>query len=107
MGYAKLVGTGNRHVDWTTEVVLERDDEGNVTKAVRAGEPVELSAEEQKGLEERGFVFEDSSKKEADEFEEREAQRPATDTTGTGPVFGGEVDQVDQNVESPRGSREK
>ena len=84
--YYKLVGTGNRHTDWTTGVVLERDDDGNVTKEVTAaGSP--LSAEDKEKVEALGFKLEKVSKAEA---EEAQASGVGSDVTGAAPVFGAE-----------------
>jgi hypothetical protein len=39
----RVVGTENPTVDWTTEVVLDRDEDGKPTKVVGATQPAELS----------------------------------------------------------------
>jgi len=84
--YYKLVGTGNRHSDWTTGVVLERDDDGNVTKEVTtAGNP--LSAEDKEKVEAMGFKLEKVSKADA---EEAQAAGVGSDVAGAAPVFGAE-----------------
>jgi hypothetical protein len=102
MAYKKLVGTKNRHTSWITEVRL--DDE----RTISAGEPVDLSAEDQKSLEERGFVFEDSSKEEATEAAENQ-QPVGADVGRAAPVFGSSV-QPNQDAEEgdqPSGSKSK
>jgi YbbR domain-containing protein len=84
--YYKLAGTGsNRHTDWTAEVVLEVDKDGNPTKVARAGEPVQLTVDDRSKLKELGFEVEQSSKSEADEVE---ASSVGSDVTGQSPVFG-------------------
>ncbi len=84
--YYKLAGTGsNRHTDWTAEVVLEVDKDGNPTKVARAGEPVQLTADDRSKLKELGFEVEQSSKSEADEVE---ASVVGSDVTGQSPIFG-------------------
>lgn len=88
MGYVKLAGTRNRHTSWISEVVLEVDDDGNPTKVVRAGVPVNLSAEQQSKLEERGFTFEKSSKAEVEAYEEEAALQVGGDVAAAAPVFG-------------------
>jgi len=89
MAYVKLAGTVNRHTDWTTEIILEKDDDGNPTKVVRAGEPVELSKADQDRLEEMGYSFESSSKQEAEEVQQRQAQQlVGADVSQSGPLFG-------------------
>jgi hypothetical protein len=96
--YYKLVSTTNRHTDWTTEVVLARDEKtGEPTSVVRAGEPTKLSAEDRKKLEALGYKFEQSSKSEADEVAEVRASTAGTDTTGTGPVFSDSSVDQDNN----------
>src|SRR4051794_30849233 len=83
--YYKLVSTTNPHTDWTTEIVLERDEEtGEPTKVVRAGVPTQLSGADRKKVEELGYGLESASKEEA---EQAEAQA-AGDVTGSAPVFG-------------------
>lgn len=95
MAYVKLVGTTNPTTNWTTEVVLEKDEDGNPTKVVRQGVPVELSKQEQDKLEkDLGLVFEKSSKEEADEA--AAAAAAASDTAGTAPVFGDAADQTNE-----------
>lgn len=83
----KLTGqTNNRHTNWTTEIVLERDDDGNVTKSISTTRAAELTGEQKKKLEARGYKTEKVSKEEADRL--RETAAAATDVTGTAPVFG-------------------
>ena len=91
MSYVKLAGTTNRHENYTTRYVLERDEEtGEETKVVEAGVPIELSAEDRKKLEALGAVFEDSSAAEAKEVEEQQQAAPvASDTAAAGPRLGG------------------
>jgi len=89
VGYVKLTGTANRHENWTTEYVLEVDDEtGEPTKVVRAGEPVNLSAGDQKKLEAIGAVFEDSSKEEAEKYEAEAPVQVGADVAASGPLLG-------------------
>jgi hypothetical protein len=92
VAYVKLVGTENRHEDWTTEVVLERDNEGNVTKSIKAGVPVEITAEERKKLEGLGLTLEDSSAQEAKEVAEN-TQVAGSDVGGAAPSFGSTASQ--------------
>lgn len=94
MGYVKLTGTANRHTDWTTEIVLERDEAGEVTKVVKAGVPVNLTADEQKKLEGLGYTFDDSSAEEAKEYEEGQATvQVGADVAGSAPTFAPAQDQ--------------
>jgi hypothetical protein len=88
MAYVKLVGTKNRHTDWTAEVVVEKDKNGKPSKVLKKDVPVELSADKQKELEAKGYVFEDSSKSEAEKVAE-ESVSVATDTQVSGPLLGG------------------
>lgn len=85
--YYKLVGSTNP-ANWTTEVVLERNDQGEVTKAVRVGEPQQLNQEDRDKLESLGFTVEKSSASEAKEVEESAGQQPGSDIAGAAPVFG-------------------
>lgn len=86
--YYKLVSTTNRHTDWTTEVILEKDENGEPTKVARAGEPVQLTADDRKKLEGLGYTVEQSSKSEADEVSEARSTGVGGDVTGSAPVFG-------------------
>ena len=89
--YYKVSGTTNPHTDWTSGVVLERDDEtGEVTKEVRFGVPTnELNEGDRKKLSDLGYTVERSSAKEADEVAVTgPAATVGTDVTGAAPVFG-------------------
>jgi hypothetical protein len=88
--FYKLVGTNSPHIDWTSEVVLERDEDGNVTKSIKAGVPVQLSADEVKSLSsEYNLVFEKSSKEEADQAATVSAAASVgSDVAGSAPLFG-------------------
>ena len=92
MAFKKLVGHVNRHESWTSEVILERDEEsGEVTKSVLLGVPTEdLSDEDVTTLEERGFVFEDSSAEEAEEVKASvpEGAPVGGDVAAAAPTFG-------------------
>lgn len=86
--YYKLVNNKDPHTSWTSEVVLERDSDGNVSKSARVGEPAQFSAEDKKKLEGLGFSFESSSKEEAEKYEEEANESTAAlDTASAGPVF--------------------
>lgn len=61
--------------NWTTAVVLERDDDGNPSKVVTTGIPVSLNAEDRKTVEKLGFSTEQVSKEDA----EAEATKGAGD----------------------------
>jgi hypothetical protein len=102
MSYVKLVGTVNRHTDWTTEIILEKDDDGNPTKVIRAGEPVDLSKEEQDKLEDSGYRFESSSKAEATEADE-DTTEVGADVASAGPLFGGSEQPNQQSESRERG----
>ena len=85
MGYLKLVGNKNSQ-NWTTELIYERDEKtGEVTGSIQAGVPSEVDAGVQKKFEDLGYIFESSSKKEADEAESNPVL--GTDTLASGPVF--------------------
>ena len=100
--YYKLVSTTNRHTDWTAEVVLEVDETtGEPTKVVRAGEPVQLSAEDRKKVEALGYGLESASKDEVEQFEERAASGAAGDVAGAAPIFG-DSEQANQTETAQR-----
>ena len=104
MAYVKMTGSGDPATG-PSEVILERDEEtGEPTKVVKVGEPVDLSKEDQKKLEESGFEFESSSKQEAEEYHEAQTSGAAgQDIAGAAPSFGTEStpdqdqDEVDQS----------
>jgi hypothetical protein len=101
--YYKLVGTPNPHTNWTTEVVLERDEDGNVTKSVGAV-PSKLNADDRKKVEEMGFTLEQVSKEEA----EAAAATPVAgaDVSGAAPVFG-DADAANQPAGRSGGTDQK
>lgn len=85
MPYKKLV----KHSDpnnWTTEVILARDEDGNVTGSVRAGEPADMSADDWKTIESFGFIVEASSKEEAEQFAVAQPQ-VGSDIAGASPLL--------------------
>ena len=84
--YYKLVGTTNPHTDWTTEVVLERDEDGNVTKSIGGAMPSTLTAADRKKVEAMGYSLESVSKEEAEEV--AATSGVGGDVTGSAPVFG-------------------
>lgn len=106
MGYVKLSGTTNRHENWTTEYVVEVDEEtGEPTKVVRQGEPVDLNKEQQEKLEALGAIFEDSSADEAKEFRAsaEQVQPAGADTAAGAPLLGAGGNQPNQTVDQPEG----
>lgn len=99
MGYIKLTGSTNVHQNGTSEYVLEVDaDTGEPTKVVRAGEPVQISAEDRKKLEGLGAVFTDSTAEESKDYEAEKAVTPqvGADVGAAAPLLGAGV--VDQPV---------
>lgn len=99
MGYVKMVpAEANRHENWTSEFVLERDEEtGEPTKVVKAGVPVDLSKEEQDKLATYGVTFEESSAEEAKEYEESATTNPAgADIVGAAPSIESTASGTDQ-----------
>jgi len=85
--YYKLVSSGNPNTDWTQEVVLESDEDGNPTKVASTTVPSKLNAEDRKNLEARGLKVESVSKEEAEEVQESQTAAGG-DVAGSGPVFG-------------------
>lgn len=103
MGYVKLSGTTNRHENWTTGVVLEVDEEtGDPTKVVKAGEPVNLSKQDQDKLEGLGFTFEESSKEEQERYQASpEVQQPVgADVAAAAPLLAPSSGTADQTAPS-------
>lgn len=93
--FYKLTGErANRHTDWTTEIVLEKNDEGVPTKSISTNLAAELTAKEKKDVEGRGYKVEKVSKEEADEL--RQTAATSSDVVGTAPVFG-DSEEADQN----------
>lgn len=83
--YYKLAGSKNSTTDWTAEVILEKDDDGNVTKSVGANRPAQLNKDDLDKLEARGYTVEKVSK---DEAEKAEQQAAAPEALGTAPLIG-------------------
>lgn len=83
--YYKLVGSQNPTTDWTTSVVLERDDEGNVTKEVGVDRPAQLNKDDLDKLKSIGFEVTKSSK---DEAEAAEAASVSNDALASAPLIG-------------------
>lgn len=107
--YYKVTST-NPHTDWTAEVVLERDDEGNATKSVVLGVPSQLNQDDRKALEALGYTVESSTKSEAEEIvgdSPQIAQQAGGDVAAAGPTFGTSTDQPNQQTgdDNPQGSR--
>ncbi len=106
--YYKLAGSKNPTTDWTAEVILEKDDDGNVTKSVGANKPAQLSQEDRDKLEALGYEVESSSKQEADEAEQQ-AVVASSSQLGTAPLVGDQsqnqpVSDVDQSGDNTKNS---
>lgn len=102
MGLVKLTGTTNPHENWTSEYILEKDENGEPTKVVRLGEPIDLTKEDREKLEGAGAVFSSSSKEEAKEYAERQAASPVgSDITGAAPMLGAPSSEPNQAREQP------
>jgi hypothetical protein len=88
--YVKLVGHENPQNE-TSEISLG-------DKTVAMGVPVDLGADEQQKLEERGFRFEDSSEQEAQQSVSdtvpTEGQVAGDDVQGAAPSLGPGIDQT-------------
>lgn len=108
--YYKVTGSANPSTDWTTEIILEKDDDGVPTKVVTVGQPIALSADDKKTLEGLGYKVESSSKSEAEEVAQEVAQQPGGDVAGAAPQFGtasGEPNQAtaDNEPDDDKSSR--
>jgi hypothetical protein len=64
----RVSGTENPTVDWTSEVVLERDSDGNPSKVVSATSAVELSKANRDTLDDLGVKVEKVSAEKAAEM---------------------------------------
>ena len=80
--YYRLVGSDNP-TDGTTSVVLERDEDGNVTKEATAAGSA-LSAEDKEKVESLGYTLEQVSKEDA---EQAAASQAGSDVAGAAPTF--------------------
>lgn len=100
--YYKLVSSTNPHTDWVTEIVLERDKEGNATKSVSAAGG-ELSADDRKKVEDLGYTVEKVTKS---EVQEAQASQVGSDVAGSGPIFG-DSEAPDQSVGYPSAKNDK
>lgn len=87
MALYRVTGTENPTVDWTREVILERDEDGEVKKSVSATQPAELTKENQETLKELGVKVEKVSAEEAQELSEAEVV--GTDVAAAAPTLGG------------------
>lgn len=100
MAYVKLKGS-RIPGDGTQGYVVERDGDGNVTKSVELGVPVEINATQKKKLEALGAVFEDSS---IDEVKQHEEESVLTavgdDIAGSAPQFAPTVEPDAQQGKS-------
>ena len=88
--YYKLTGTSNPLSDWTSEVVFERDSDGEPSKVISADQPSTLTKEEQTKLDNLGLTYEKVSKSEAEQLAEAAAQaeQRGADTAGAAPAVG-------------------
>ena len=85
--YYKLAGSKNPTTDWTAEVILEKDDDGNVTKSVGANSPAQLSQEDRDKLEALGYEVE-SVQQARGRRSEAQAVIAASSQLGTAPALG-------------------
>lgn len=83
--YYKLSGSKNPTTDWTAEVILERNDEGEVSKVVGATRPAQLNSGDLDKLKDRGYEVTKVSK---DEAEEAVQQAAAPEALGAAPLIG-------------------
>lgn len=100
--YYKLVGSDNPTVDWTAEVILEKDDDGNVKKAVGVNSPAQLNQDDLDVIKKLGLSVEKVSKSEA---EEDQAAMHATaaasggDVGATAPIIGSGTSENEEKSE--------
>jgi hypothetical protein len=91
--YYKLVPGENANKDWTSEVVLEKNDKGETTKSVSVDRPAQLNKDEIDVIESLGLKVERSSKEEA-----VEAAKTAVNVgeAGTAPLLGSSSNDNDE-----------
>lgn len=86
----RLAGSVNPAQDWTSEVILEKDDEtGEVTKSVSATVPAQLNKEDLDLIESLGLKVEKVSASDAKEAQREAVATAASDTLASGPILGG------------------
>lgn len=102
--YYKLVGSRNPTVDWTAEVILEKDDDGNVTKSVGRNRPAQLNQDDLDTLERLGYKVEKSSKSEAKAAEESVATQVSGDVAGSAPLIGDGTNPGESAKSTPKKS---
>lgn len=78
----------------TTEIILERDEDGNVTKKISTAISAELSDSDRKKIEDLGYKVEAASEK----SEAPKVSQADSDVSGAAPVFGTQGDEPDQRV---------
>lgn len=86
--FYRLVSTTNPNTDWTNEIVLAVDEDGEPTKVVSTGIPVQLNAEDRKKVEALGFALETTTKEEAEKAQ-ASGGAVAGDTAHSAPTLGG------------------
>lgn len=90
MPWYKFTGTQNKHEDWTEEIILEKDDDGNPTNVLKKGKVSELNEEQAKNLsKELGIKLDkvDGEVSDEDKAVITEATAP-TDSQSAGPDLG-------------------
>ena len=94
MAWKKIVGTTDPTNNWATEAILERDKDGEPSKVAKKDKPENLTASEVSKLESIGFVVEDSSKEEAEEYVTNGQPVVGDDIVGSGPSFNTPIPEV-------------
>lgn len=84
--YYKLAGSKNSTTDWTSEVILEKDDDGKVKKSVGVNRPAQLNKDDLEKLESLGYETEKVSADEAKQAEEEAVAAP--EALGAAPLIG-------------------
>lgn len=93
-----ISGTTSPSTNGTTEVVLEKDDQGQPTKVISTTQACELSESEKEQVEALGVVVKKVSDEEVAELvEEDKGQQAGSDAASAGPRLG-------SSASSPSGS---
>jgi hypothetical protein len=84
----RVVGTERPNTDWTSEVVLERDNDGTPSKVVSTTQSAELSSEDLDTLKRLGVKVEKVTAKQLKEEQQRAAAGGSSDTLAAAPLLG-------------------
>jgi hypothetical protein len=91
VSHYKLVGTTNPNTNWSSEVIIKGEEEGDPNVHLVVGQPVELTDEQRNEVEALGFVVVEASDEEVESHDQQVEESSnlvvGEDVTGSGPVF--------------------